>query len=128
MVLEIVIERSRDSIRAAIGDFAARHGYRLHRSWFGGTLIKKPRSGFPSAKVRVTSLERQRGATIVRLNLADRQKFWDLAYELRAFLLDERAYDRDRPTRCPTCGRPIANLSAQFCGSCGIELTANAES
>lgn len=127
MVLEIVIERSRDSIRAAIGDFAARRGYRLHRSWFGGTLIKKPRSGFPAAKVRVTNLARQRGSTIVRLHLADRQKFWDLAYELRAFLLDDRAYDRERPTMCPMCRQPIANLSARFCGGCGAELEANAE-
>ena len=128
MVLEIVIDRSRDSIRAAIGDFAARRGYRMHRAWLPGILIKKPNSGFPAAKIRVTSLERRRGSTIVRVTLADRQKLWDLAYELRAFLMDERAYDRDRPSRCPQCGKSIANLVAEFCGRCGGKLNAKDES
>ena len=52
-------------------------------------------------------LSRRRSQTRVKIKLSNHPDSVLLAFELQAFLLDDRAYENPCPPMCPSCGRPL---------------------
>lgn len=137
-MLEIFVQRPKEDVDWAIVQFAARRSYRLSQPWYiEGVRLEAPG---PSRDIGVTrgfwatlfiaqslpridvETKRRRSGTRIRLNIGDTPDSTRLAYELHAYLLDERSYDRQIPPICRRCSNPIANITARYCGRCGHHL------
>src|SRR5207244_2357408 len=46
-----------------------------------------------------------------------------LAYALRSYLSDERAFECECPPLCPRCSASVTNFMARYCGRCGLQLS-----
>ncbi|MBK8270004.1 MAG: hypothetical protein IPK83_17580 [Planctomycetes bacterium] len=137
-MLEIFIQHSKEDVESAIVQFVARRSYRLTKPWYlEGLRIEAPQldkdgyanRGFwagmfdsPSTPRIDVEPKRRRSGARVRIVIANTPESTRLAYELHAYLLDERSYERTIPPICPRCSSPIANITARYCGRCGHKL------
>ncbi len=151
MALEIAIDRSKDHVRRAIMQFAARRGCRVTTPWYlDGLRIEQ--NGAQTAPDAATSegaptsildaagrfftdkpkdrtyvdveLSRKRGQTIVSMKFGESPASATIGHALNVFLLDEEAFATKAPPVCPKCLTPVPNVRASFCGRCGAALSA----
>ncbi len=155
MGLTVSVNRKKADVREAILQFAARRSYRLSYPWYlDGARIEDRRSrdaerrphsqrrwqSIPErvsqgvwrlldfdAPPRIEVAVRPRlGRTDVRITLGSHPASVEMAYALRAYLSNNRAYECLCPPMCPTCTAPVANVMARYCGRCGRELLPSA--
>ncbi|MFQ5430059.1 MAG: hypothetical protein ACE5E1_07085 [Phycisphaerae bacterium] len=138
-MVELTVQRGTDEVEAAIVQFAARRSYRLSKPWWieGLRIEPKPtvqrhiRRGGPlgsfiaglfdvaqAPRIEVV-LKRRRGRTRLKIDVSNHVESIQLAYELHAYLQDDRSYDCKCPPICPRCGNPVPNATARYCGRCG---------
>ncbi|MCA9254541.1 MAG: hypothetical protein KDA33_02840 [Phycisphaerales bacterium] len=135
-MIEVTIQHSRDDIREAIVQFCARRGYRLTNPWYlEGVRIEIPnrireaieKRGFWATVMDVQTVpridvdvkRRRARSSRVKISVGDHADSVRLAYELQAYLNDDRAYEPECPPVCPSCGSNVANPMARYCGRCG---------
>ncbi|HPF37112.1 MAG TPA: hypothetical protein P5081_00295 [Phycisphaerae bacterium] len=135
-MIEVTIQHSKDDIREAIVQFCARRGYRLTNPWYlEGVRIEIPnrireaieKRGFWATvmdvqtvpRVDVDVKRRRARSSRVKISVGDHADSVRLAYELQAYLNDDRAYEPECPPVCPSCGSNVANPMARYCGRCG---------
>lgn len=151
MAMEVTVDRRKSEVQGAILQFAARREYRIFNAWWldGQRLETQdaPESS-ASARRRMTSainrvaavfrrvfdvdqrprldieLKTRRGKTTVAMAVGSHRKSVQLAYELRSYLEDERAYSCECPPICHHCSAAVRNMTARFCGRCGASLLA----
>lgn len=142
-MIEVTIKRPKDAASEALVQFAARRGYRMTNPWYmEGVRIEAPPSaadphakrGFwatisdtPSAARIDVELKNKRRATRVKISVSNHPDSIKLAYELQAYLNDERAYETECPPMCPTCGNSVPNPISRYCGRCGHRLVAGGD-
>lgn len=151
MALEIALDRSKDHVRRAIMQFAARQGCRVTTPWYldgfrieqngapapaeadtiGGTArgilnaAGRLLTDKPKGRVYVdVELSRRRGQTIVLMKFGENATSASIGHALNAYLLDDAAFVTKAPPVCPKCMTPVSNVRASFCGRCGAALTA----
>ncbi|MCB9853714.1 MAG: hypothetical protein H6819_11505 [Phycisphaerales bacterium] len=143
-MIEVTIQRSKDDVREALIQFCARRGYRLSDPWYlEGLRIEVPnrsRDGFEKRGFWATVTDAQTGPRIdvdvkrrrarssrVRINVGDHTDSVRLAYELQAYLNDDRSYDAACPPICTSCGSNVPNPIARYCGRCGHRFASGSE-
>lgn len=150
MALEAAVDHSKDQVRRAIMQFAARRGCKVTTPWYAECLRVEAESDVPAAhyggvedgisgmlqmastyfldkpKHRAyvdVELSRKRGRTIVAITFGKHPRSSALGATLEAFLMDDAAYETKTPAACPSCTTPVVNLRATYCGRCGHQLT-----
>lgn len=135
-MIDVTIQHSPDEVREAVVQFCARRCYRLTQPWYlEGIRIEAPLRnrdnaddrGFwatvmnsqVSPRVDVDIKKRRRNTSRVRITISDHDGSTRLAYELQAYLHDDRAYEAACPPVCPKCGTNVPNPVARYCGRCG---------
>jgi ribosomal protein S27AE len=148
--LEVSVNRSKGDVRDAIMQFAARKGFRATNPWYiegiriedmrrvGENMPKVRPKGYwaavvywltapePGPRVDI-ELKRRRGRTIAVLKLGAHNDSVHLAYALRSYLSDERAFELTLPPICPRCSASVTNFMATYCGRCGLRLSTGAD-
>ena len=148
MSLEVNIDRPKSDVRTAIQDFAARRGLRVANPWYlDGVRLEghwdrasNPLAGptgdvsQPTWWVRwlgsapeppAVNIEiKRRWVKGTRLNMrfGKHPDSANLAYALRVYLMDERAYGVHAPIICIRCSAQVPHFLANFCGRCGQPL------
>jgi len=150
MSIELTIDRSKTDAQEAITQFAARRGFRLSNPWYldglriedigraGENLPARPEAGrgfwaglaalfsMPAPGPRIDlELKRRRGRTVVKMSFGDHHDSVHLAYALRSYLSEERAFTCECPPLCPSCSALVRNLTANYCCQCGHLLVAH---
>lgn len=142
-MIEVTIKRPKDAASEALVQFAARRGYRMTNPWYmEGVRIEAPPSaadvhakrGFwatisdtPSSARIDVELKNKRRATRVKISVSNHPDSIKLAYELQAYLNDERSYETECPPVCPTCGNNVPNPISRYCGRCGHRLVSGGD-
>ncbi len=148
MAMEVTVDRRKAEVQGAILQFAARREYRLFNAWWLDGQRLETQDPHESARHRPTTpvtkvvamfrrvfdvdqrpridieLKSRRGKTTVAMDVGSHRKSVQLAYELRSYLEDERAYSCECPPICHRCSSAVRNMTARFCGQCGESLTA----
>lgn len=149
MALEVAVEHSKDQVRRAIMQFAARRGCKVTTPWYAECLRIEADAEMPrvangdfddgiSGVLQAAStylldkpkhrayidveLSRKRGQTIVAISFGEHPRSSSIGAMLEAFLRDDAAYVIKTPAACPSCTAPVVNLRASFCGRCGHRL------
>ena len=151
-----MLDRTRNEVRAAILQFAARRAYSLGSLpwWSKGIRISvanspageaesapgfprsarslpKPGPGSRTAHVPTTTVDidlfRQLGKTVIRFRTDDRPDSAQVVYTLHAYLTDDRSYRIECPANCPHCSAPVSSVQANYCGRCGGSLVPHPE-
>ena len=149
MAIELTIDHSKSDAQEAITQFAARRRYQLSHPWYldglriedtsraGENIPPKSESGHgfwaglaslfhvpaPGPRVDI-ELKRRKGRTVVSLSLGGHHESVHLAYALRAYLSDDRAFTCECPPLCPACSALVRNVTANYCCQCGHLLAA----
>jgi len=153
VALEAAVDHSKDHVRRAIMQFAARRGCKVTTPWYAECLRVEAESDDPAAQfgsvedgisgmLQMAStylldkpkhrayvdveLSRKRGRTIVAITFGKHPRSSVLGATLEAFLMDDAAYETKTPAACPSCTTPVVNLRATYCGRCGHQLTSGA--
>ncbi|MCZ6681588.1 MAG: hypothetical protein O7B26_00285 [Planctomycetota bacterium] len=148
MAMEVTVDRKKSEVQGAILQFAARREYRLFNAWWLDGQRLETQDPLESARHRPTTpvtrvvamfrrvfdvdqrpridieLKSRRGKTTVAMDIGSHRKSVQLAYELRSYLEDERAYSCECPPICHRCSSAVRNMTARYCGQCGESLTA----
>lgn len=142
-MIEVTIKRTKDDVREALVQFCSRRGYRLTEPWYlEGIRIEVPnrvrddihKRGFwatvmdtPTMPRIDVDIKRKRGgAARLKITFGDHNESVRLAYELQAYLNDDRAYEAACPPICTSCGNNVPNPIARYCGRCGHRFVADA--
>lgn len=149
MALEAAVDHSKDQVRRAIMQFAARRGCKVTTPWYAECLRIEADADAPaqhggsedgiSGMLQMAStyfldkpkhrayidveLSRKRGQTIAAITFGEHPRSSSLGAMLEAFLMDDAAYETKTPAACPSCAAPVVNLRATYCGRCGHQLT-----
>jgi ribosomal protein L37AE/L43A len=153
VALEAAVDHSKDQVRRAIMQFAARRGCKVTTPWYAECLrIEAESEAAPglhrgvddgiSGMLQMAStyfldkpkhrayvdveLSRKRGQTIAAISFGEHPRSSSLGAMLEAFLMDDAAYETKTPAACPSCTTPVVNLRATYCGRCGHQLTSGA--
>lgn len=149
MSLEFAIERTKDQVRRAAFQFAARRAFRVTEPWYldgfrvesaagpldrnndqppdmlSGMLDAATTFFLDKPKYRAyvdVELSRKRGQTIVSVKFGEHPHSAAIGTALQAFLCDESVFVTKTPVICPGCTTPVVNIRANFCGRCGKPL------
>lgn len=148
MALKFNIDRSPSDVQAAMLQFAARRSYRLFTPWWidgqrveippppesdRATRARMPLLGRLFAGLRTgldldgrprvdVELKTRKNKTLVSMNLNSHERSVQLAHDLRSFLSEPRAYESECPALCPRCSAAVSNMSARYCGRCGLQF------
>ncbi len=142
-MIEVTIKRTKDDVREALVQFCARRGYRLTDPWYlEGLRIEVPnrirddinKRGFWATvmdtpvmpRIDVDIKRKRGGAARLKITFGDHNESVRLAYELQAYLNDDRAYEPACPPICTSCGNNVPNPIARYCGRCGYRFVADA--
>lgn len=151
MALEAAVDHSKDQVRRAIMQFAARRGCKVTTLWYAECLRIEADADVPAQHGRTddgisgmlqmastyfldkpkhrayvdVELSRKRGQTIAAISFGEHPRSSSIGAMLEAFLMDDAAYETKTPAACPSCTAPVVNLRATYCGRCGHRLTSD---
>ncbi len=147
MALKFDIARSRADVQTAILHFAARRSYRLFNAWWlDGQRMEIPQpdnrrgaewrdpllSRFWSGLRRSLDMDQppridielkpSKAQTIVSMKLGPNAHSVQLASALQTHLSSDAAFAPPCPVACPGCGESVSNMTARYCGRCGLRF------
>lgn len=143
-MIEVTIQRPKDDVKEALVQFCARRGYRLSDPWYlEGLRIEIPdrlrekiqKRGFwatmtdaqTGPRIDVDVKRRRAKSSRVNINVGEHADSVRLAYELQAYLNDDRSYEAACPPICTSCGSNVPNPIARFCGRCGHQFSTGSD-
>lgn len=135
-MIDITLKRPPDEVKEAVVQFCARRAYRLSEPWYlEGVRIEAPDrlqdgpakrgllssmlSGQQTPRVDLEIKKRRGNTSRIKITIGDHTDSTRLAYELQAYLNDDRSFEAACPPICPHCGNNVPNPIARYCGRCG---------
>jgi len=146
--LEVNIDRPKSDVRTAIQDFAARRGLRVANPWYldgvrleghwdrASNLLTGPSGDASQATwwarwlgsapeppaINIEIKRRWVKGTRLNMRFGKHPDSANLAYALRVYLMDDRAYGVHAPIICIRCSAQVPHFLANYCGRCGQPL------